>query len=155
MLYHFFTLLTAPTAFAVPTTLPQVALNKQPQESGSPDACVGQRPRAWWYGGTRTTVLTGVRACTFGGNPCWAQRLQKCLVVMFSLSYNTCRKPRQLCFLWEGEALPMVIKQPPGTHSTHKNGQTSLSPASQNTKASGPTWGFLWGGTTWCTLEAS
>lgn len=48
-----------------------------------------------------------------------------------------CTKPRELCFLWEGEALPRAIKPPERTHSTHKNAQTNLSPTSQNAEAAG------------------
>lgn len=56
---------------------------------------------------------------------------------ILSLSSNTCAKPREFCFLWEGEALPRVIKQPERTHSTHKNAKFSLSSPPQNTEATG------------------
>lgn len=56
---------------------------------------------------------------------------------MLLLSYHTCTKLKDLCFLQEIEALPRVIKQPESTHSTHKNAKASLSPASQNTEATG------------------
>lgn len=68
---------------------------------------------------------------------------------------NMYTKPRELCFLQEGEALPTIIKQPARIHSTHKNAKTSLSPASQNTEATGDLPSFLWCGTTRCHLEAS
>lgn len=56
---------------------------------------------------------------------------------ILSLSSNTCTKPKEFCFLWEGEALPRVIKQPERTHSTHKNAKFSLSSPPQNTEATG------------------
>lgn len=123
--YHLSTRLRVHTSFAAL----QHCLG--PHWIHKPRSVAGQSPRAWWCAGSRSMVPLLWELTVLGG---W---LQKCLMVILSLSSNTCTKPREFCFLWEGEALPRVIKQLERTHSTHKNAKFSLSSAPQNAEATG------------------
>lgn len=113
------------------TALPWIPVNEQP------GIVVGQSPRAWWCGGTGSMAPPALRPCSFGRSPLLGTEAAEVPMGILLLSSNTCTKPRESCFLWEGEALPRVIKQPERSHSTHKNAKFSLSSAPQNTEATG------------------